>query len=117
MPTVKDVIKSLLDQYSLDDVVAVSIWTREDVLSRAKEIRYRLTKDQVDEVLEEVNRKHDASQGINWDVLGCHIENVGTPYGKRKNVNLPLKQKVFPFLLMAKIQEALRLLRVGANQH
>lgn len=40
-------------------------WAIEDVL----EVRQDLTEEQAAEVLEEVARIHDASLGINWDVL------------------------------------------------
>jgi len=48
-----------------DDEIAI-IWSVEDVLS----IREDLTPEQALEVLEQAEHKHDASIGINWDVLG-----------------------------------------------
>lgn len=50
-----------------DDEIAI-IWSAEDVLS----IRPDLTPDQALEVLDIAHDNHDASVGINWDVLGYH---------------------------------------------
>ena len=52
-----------------DDEIAI-IWSVEDVLS----IREDLTPEQALEVLEQADYKHDASIGINWDVLGYHAD-------------------------------------------
>ena len=42
-----------------------AIWVTDDV----KEVRPDLTEDQCWEVLQKVDHKHDAAQGINWMVL------------------------------------------------
>lgn len=44
------------------------IWSSEDV----QEIRPGLTDEQAWQVLQETERYHDATIGINWDVLSCH---------------------------------------------
>jgi hypothetical protein len=46
------------------------IWCIEDVQAN----RPDLTDDQCWEVLEAAKRYHDATIGINWDVLNCHAE-------------------------------------------
>lgn len=46
------------------------VWSVEDVL----EVRPDLTPDQAWEVLEEARNDHDATIGINWDVLDCHAD-------------------------------------------
>lgn len=46
------------------------IWGVEDVL----EIRKDLTEEQAFEVLKTAERRHDASVGINWDVLEAHAD-------------------------------------------
>lgn len=52
-----------------DDEIAI-IWSAEDVLS----IRDDLTPEQALEVLEQAEHKHDATIGINWDVLHHHAD-------------------------------------------
>ena len=39
-----------------------------------QEIRPGLTDDQAWDVLQNARRYHDATIGINWDVLGCHAD-------------------------------------------
>ena len=46
------------------------IWAIEDV----QEVRPDLTEDQCWEVLEAAKGDHDATIGINWDVLTCHAQ-------------------------------------------
>ena len=46
------------------------VWSIEDVQS----IRAELNDQQAWEVLNAANRHHDATIGINWDVLACHAE-------------------------------------------
>jgi hypothetical protein len=47
-----------------------AIWSIEDV----QEVRPDLTDDQCWEVLQATRRYHDATIGINWDVLSCHAD-------------------------------------------
>ena len=48
------------------------IWCSEDVLAVDPSLKPK----QVREVLRLMKRRHDASVGINWDVIQCHIDNV-----------------------------------------
>jgi len=50
------------------------IWCYEDVLMLAKMRDITLNKKQACEILAEVERKHDATIGVNWDVIDCHID-------------------------------------------
>jgi hypothetical protein len=50
------------------------IWSTEDVLQQAKDMEIELSEAQADEVLEIMKHKHDATIGINWDVIACHIQ-------------------------------------------
>ena len=50
-----------------DDEIAI-VWSVADVL----DISPDLTHDQALDVLHRVDRKHDATIGINWDVIDCH---------------------------------------------
>jgi len=47
-------------------------WCAEDVLA----VDPSLTPKQVTDVLSLMKHKHDASIGINWDVIQCHIDQV-----------------------------------------
>ena len=49
-------------------------WSTEDVLFKAEEMGIELTEDQADAILDNIEHYHDASVGINWDVIEFHIE-------------------------------------------
>jgi len=49
-------------------------WNTEDVIEQAKP--EKLTEDEAWEVLQATEHRHDASIGINWDVLQCHIDDL-----------------------------------------
>ena len=48
------------------------IWCSEDVLAVDPSLKPK----QVREVLRLMKHRHDASVGINWDVIQCHIDTV-----------------------------------------
>lgn len=50
-------------------------WSTEDVLCQSEQLDLELTEDQADDILESLENRHDASVGINWDVISFHIEN------------------------------------------
>ena len=49
-----------------------TLWHIDDVL----EVRSDLTPEQCIEVLKECERQHDATIGINWDVLSFHADEL-----------------------------------------
>jgi hypothetical protein len=65
----------MTDEIDIDAVLAArhqiaAIWSIQDV----QEVRPDLTEEQCWEVLQATRRYHDATIGINWDVLGCHAD-------------------------------------------
>jgi hypothetical protein len=57
-------------------------WSTEDVLLQAENAGFELTEDQADEILESLKDNHDATVGINWDVISFYIED----YLRRENL-------------------------------
>jgi len=54
--------------------VAINInWCIEDVLETAKNEHIKLTRKQAGEVLDKCLADHDATIGVNWDVISYHI--------------------------------------------
>jgi hypothetical protein len=51
------------------------IWSVEDV----QQVRPDLTAEQAWEVLQEVDRQHDATLGVNWDALTCIADDLFGP--------------------------------------
>jgi len=71
MPTVAEARKRLK---GIEGHVAVAIWQREDVLRRAKDNDIEITTEQADEIIDQIDRRHDCTVGINWDVLDYYID-------------------------------------------
>ena len=61
-------IKSMLQEDCWIDKIALT-WTIDDVRCAIHEDGRKITKDQARNVLDRVLHKHDASIGVNWDVL------------------------------------------------
>jgi len=53
---------------------AVTLWQAEDVLGLAEEEDIPLKYDEAVEILQHIDSKHDASIGINWDVISTYID-------------------------------------------
>jgi hypothetical protein len=73
MPEVREVIKHL-ESYKPDEHIATAIWCEEDVIGRAKELGIKLTTEEAQAILDEIDRKQDCSLGINWDTLDYFIQ-------------------------------------------
>ena len=50
-------------------------WCTQDILWQADNLDVELTEDQADDILESLENNHDATIGINWDVISFYIEN------------------------------------------
>jgi len=62
-------MKKLLTQISV-------VWCTDDVIQTAKEKGIELTEEQISDVLSLMQSEHDATIGINWDVIDYHIDTV-----------------------------------------
>ena len=82
MTTVKHLIEHLKNNYKPNAHIATSIWQRDDVLCVAQDWKtwdneqgtsvpnpMPMTEKQADEIVEEIDRHHDCTIGINCDVL------------------------------------------------
>ena len=52
------------------------IWTVDDVMSLAEDKEIKITKEQAIEVIESVGNNEDASEGISWDTIEWHLDDV-----------------------------------------
>lgn len=76
VPTVQAHIEWLQRSYEQSDVIACPIWTVEDVLEQAKERDMKITKKQAEEVLDRIDRKHNAELGITWTTIDCELDDL-----------------------------------------
>ena len=51
-------------------------WSTEDVLQRAKDNDVKLTEDEANSILLEMQREYDADVGINWETIDDYIEGL-----------------------------------------
>ena len=51
-------------------------WSTEDVLHQAKEKGVKLTEDEANEMLLQMERKHDADVGISWQTIDVYIDDL-----------------------------------------
>ena len=69
-------IEWLQTHYKPEVEVVNIFWNEEDVAGAATDIGKELTKAETDEVIDRLTKYHDASIGINWDVIQYHIGEV-----------------------------------------
>ena len=53
------------------------IWGLEDVKSLAKDNHINITDQQALEILHKIEKQHDATIGVNWEVISCHLSMLG----------------------------------------
>lgn len=76
--TIADAIKQL-QNHAPDTHCAFALWTPQDVYDMAEQKKATLTFDEANDVLDAVHHHQDASIGINWNVLDCHMPAKGQP--------------------------------------
>ena len=59
-------------------------WHQSDIQAHAESNDIKLTKKQVADVKSNIEHYHDANQGINWEVIQCHIDMVKEDSKKKK---------------------------------
>ena len=52
------------------------IWSTEDVLQRAKDSDVKLTEDEANSILLEMQRDYDADIGISWETIDVYIDDL-----------------------------------------
>ena len=64
---------------------AAPIWCTEDVIAKAKEMHKRITKNMANDIIDQIDRKHDCEMGITWDTLECYIDDAISDRQRIKN--------------------------------
>ncbi len=73
---IRDLIVKLQAYVDLDEKICALLWHREDIECEAETKDETLTDIEVGEVLERMEHNHDATIGVNWDVISYHIDEV-----------------------------------------
>jgi hypothetical protein len=79
---VKDLIEKL-NRMSPDAHIAYDLWTKADVEEVADMNDRQYSDEQINDIIDTINCKKDASVGINWDVVETHVMNL-----PEKNLNV-----------------------------
>jgi hypothetical protein len=80
VPKVKEIV-DWLKTYNQEEHIAVAVWSVDDVLVRARERDIKISRAQAEKIIERIHTGHDASIGINWDVIDAYLDEVKS-YGK-----------------------------------
>jgi hypothetical protein len=54
--------------------IAVAIWCEDDVLELAREKGIKCSRKRAREIIDEVDRKQDATMGITWDTIRFYLD-------------------------------------------
>ena len=73
MPTVAEAKHRLK---GIEGHVAVAIWQRADVIGRAEEKGIKITDEQADDILDEIDHHQDCTIGITWVTLDYFLDEL-----------------------------------------
>ena len=61
-------------------------WWSDDIIYEAKKLRYTLTEDQVEHIMEELVELYDANEGINWSIIHIQINYWAKQWKLKKDI-------------------------------
>jgi len=76
MPTIKELKQHINNHHKDDEVVHCIIWGVEDVMGQAENMGRDITKEQAEEVLENLESNHDCNLGTTWETIGFWIGEI-----------------------------------------
>lgn len=94
MVTVEDHIEFLRKNFKPTDHIATAVWAAEDIRETAKQMKIsgQLSAEDVDCLLEDIDRHHDSSQGIDFSYLEEKLKHVI----ERKTLEMSERTSKFP---------------------
>lgn len=76
MTTVRDLIAHLQRTYAPDDTIAAALWQAGDVQGRADERGLSISDERAAEILDQIDRQHDACHGITWETIDVWLDQI-----------------------------------------
>lgn len=55
--------------------ITITWWTS-DIMDRANELEITISEEEAGEILQKMKDDHDATIGINWDVIDCYLNDL-----------------------------------------
>ena len=78
MVTREEAIRQLQAYHQQGEHVCVITWSREDVIDYAKDLDppIKVTIKEADKILDEMERRHDATIGITWNTIEAYLDDL-----------------------------------------
>jgi len=76
MATKEYALDLIKNQYKAKEHICLIIWSKEDVLERAKERGIKITIPDAETIIDEMEQRHDASIGVCWDTIDCYLDDI-----------------------------------------
>ena len=71
---VSRLIEHLQTYHSPDEYVVAHIWLVDDVIARASEGGIQLTKEQAEDIIENIHNHIDCELGVSWDTIDVYTD-------------------------------------------
>jgi len=72
----KDFIGELQNRYLPDTEIVPVFWQADDATARAEDRGMTLTDEEAGQIVSALGDNHDASIGINWDVIDFYLDDM-----------------------------------------
>ncbi len=76
MPKLSVELDRIKKQYGSNDYVVIGVWTKKDILNRAKKLNMKISNEEANEVLVVLQEDFDPMVGINYKVIDVALRDV-----------------------------------------
>lgn len=76
MITVRNLITHLETFYNPDSLIAVAIWSPDDVLSRAEDRGVKIDRELACDIIHRMHENHDAETGYSWATIDFWLDEL-----------------------------------------
>ena len=77
------ILADILTEFLIDELKKRGyihvFWQRDDVETSIKELGFEPSEEAITAIVKNIEHYHDASSGINWDVIGVHVQEYYKP--------------------------------------
>jgi hypothetical protein len=95
MTTGKWALDFIKGQYKPTEHICLIIWCVEDVIHRAEERGLQVTKQQTEEIIDEMEHRHDATIGVSWDTIDTYLNDIEREQMEKEEEKRRKEQVVF----------------------
>lgn len=77
------ILKDVQTDFLIDELIKRGyihvFWQRDDVETSIVELGFEPSEEAITAIVKKIEHYHDASSGINWDVIGVHVQEYFDP--------------------------------------